>query len=82
MDRRGDRGKRSIFAPARTPAAIIDKLHGEIVKAVQSPEMRRRLPDIGIDPATSTPKALSTYLAAQMKRMRAAVAMSGARRDQ
>ncbi|MGZ8210844.1 MAG: tripartite tricarboxylate transporter substrate binding protein [Burkholderiales bacterium] len=72
----------SIFAPAKTAPAIIDKLNAEIVKAVRSPEMRERLSDIGIDPAMSTPKELATYLAAQMKKMREAVLMSGARRDQ
>jgi tripartite-type tricarboxylate transporter receptor subunit TctC len=72
----------SIFAPANTPPAIIDKLNREIVKTVRSPEMRERLSDIGIDPVTSTPGELATYLVAQMKKMRAAVLMSGARRDQ
>jgi tripartite-type tricarboxylate transporter receptor subunit TctC len=71
----------SMFAPAKTPPAIISKLHGEISKAVGSPEMRERFSDIGIDATTSTPKELSTYLAAQMKKMREAIAISGARVD-
>ena len=72
----------SMFAPAKTPPAIIAKLNTEIVKAVRSPEMRERFSDIGIDPMTSTPKELATYLAAQMKKMREAIAISGAKRDQ
>jgi tripartite-type tricarboxylate transporter receptor subunit TctC len=71
----------SIFAPANTPASLINKLHGVIVKALQSPEMRERFSDIGIDPVTSTPGELARYLAEQMKKMREAVAMSGARQD-
>jgi tripartite-type tricarboxylate transporter receptor subunit TctC len=71
----------SIFAPARTPAAVIDKLNGAIASAVKSPGMRERLSDIGIDPLTSTPSELATYLATQSERMRAAVQMSGARPD-
>ena len=71
----------SIFAPARTPQAIVGKLHGEIVKAVQSTEMREHLANIGIEPQTSTPKELSAYLAGEMKKMRNAVITSGARPD-
>jgi tripartite-type tricarboxylate transporter receptor subunit TctC len=72
----------SLFAPARTPPAIINKLHDQVVKTVSSPEMRERFSDLGIDPMTSTPRELATYLAAQMKKMREAIAISGAKRDQ
>jgi hypothetical protein len=44
--------------------------------------MRERFSDIGIDTKTSTPKDLATYLAAQMKKMREAITISGAKRDQ
>ena len=71
----------SICAPARTSPAIINKLNAEVVKIVNSPEMRERFSDIGIDPATSTPKELAAYLALQMKKMREAIAISGAKRD-
>jgi tripartite-type tricarboxylate transporter receptor subunit TctC len=72
----------SVFAPARTPQSIVTKLHGEIVKALKSTEMREHLANIGIDPITSTPNELSAYLAAQMKKMHEAVVTSAARRDQ
>jgi tripartite-type tricarboxylate transporter receptor subunit TctC len=71
----------SIFAPAKTPVAVIDKLNGAIVKAMKSPGMRERLSDIGIDPLTSTPAELAAYLALQSEKMRSAVQMSGARPD-
>jgi tripartite-type tricarboxylate transporter receptor subunit TctC len=72
----------SIFAPVGTPSAIIEKLNHQIVQAVQSPSMQKRLPSLGIEPITSTPKELAAYLAVQVKKMRAAVEASGARRDQ
>jgi tripartite-type tricarboxylate transporter receptor subunit TctC len=72
----------SMFAPAKTSPAIVNKLHGEIVKIVGSAEMRGRLSDIGIEPMTSTPKALAAYLADQMKKTREAIAISGAKPDQ
>jgi hypothetical protein len=43
--------------------------------------MREHLANIGVDPVTSTPNELSTYLAAQMKKMHDAVVTSGARAD-
>jgi tripartite-type tricarboxylate transporter receptor subunit TctC len=71
----------SIFAPARTPQAILTRLHDEIGKTLQPTEMREHLANIGIEPRTSTPSELSAYLAAQMKKMRDAVIASGAKPD-
>ena len=71
----------SMFAPAKTPSAIINKLNAELVKAAQSSSMRERLADIGVESASSTPQELAVYLAAQREKMRAAVKTSGARPD-
>jgi tripartite-type tricarboxylate transporter receptor subunit TctC len=38
-----------VFAPAATPAPIVLRLHAEIVKAMQSPDVRARLDGIGAD---------------------------------
>jgi tripartite-type tricarboxylate transporter receptor subunit TctC len=72
----------SLCAPAKTPPAIINRLNAEIAKIVDSPEMRERFSDVGIDTRTSTPKELAGYIAVQMKKMREAIAISGAKRDQ
>jgi tripartite-type tricarboxylate transporter receptor subunit TctC len=71
----------SFFAPAKTPGTIINKLNAEMLKIMESPEMHARFSDIGIDARTSTPKELASYLAVQMKKMREAIAISGARTD-
>jgi tripartite-type tricarboxylate transporter receptor subunit TctC len=71
----------SIFAPKGTPAPVIGKLNQEIVSAVQSPAMTKRLLGLGIEPMTSTPPELAAYLGAQVKKMSAAVEAAGARRD-
>ena len=71
----------SIFAPARTPQAILTRLHNEIAKTLQPVDMREQFANLGIDPQTSTPNELSAYLAEQMKKMRNAVIASGARTD-
>ena len=71
----------SVFAPAGTPKAIIDKLNVELVKAAKSPDMRNRLASIGVVAMGSDVKTLATYLPQQIEKMDAAVKMSGAQVD-
>lgn len=42
-----------VFAPAGTPAPIVQRLHGAIVKAMLSPQTRSRLEGIGADGTVS-----------------------------
>ncbi len=69
----------SIFAPAKTPAAIINRLNAEIGKALRTPEFRERFTALGAEPSASTPQELAAYLRLQTEKMRDAVKMSGAR---
>jgi tripartite-type tricarboxylate transporter receptor subunit TctC len=71
----------SIFAPARTPAAIIDKLNVELVRFTKDQATRDRLADLGVEALSSTPQELARYLPAQMEKMAAAVKASGAKPD-
>ena len=50
-----------IFAPAKTPDAIIRRLNTEIVKVLNDPESRDRLAAQGLEPAPMTPEALRRY---------------------
>ena len=50
-----------IFAPARTPDAIIRRLNAEIVKALADPESHGRLAAQGLEPAPMTPEELRRY---------------------
>ncbi len=43
------------LAPAKTPGAIVTKLHGEIIKAMKLPEVQERLATLGLDPVGNTP---------------------------
>lgn len=69
----------SLFAPAKTPAPIIDRLNAEIGKALQTAEFRERFTALGAEPRTSTPQELAGYLRVQQEKMRKAVQDSGAR---
>lgn len=39
-----------VFAPAKTPAAIVDKLSAEIEKALQAPAVKQKLIHLGVQP--------------------------------
>ena len=57
-----------LLAPARTPRPIIDRLRGEVVKIVQSPESQSRLENVGALPATTTPEQLAQYLRQEVEK--------------
>jgi tripartite-type tricarboxylate transporter receptor subunit TctC len=48
-----------VFAPAGTPKDIIDKLNGEIVAMLQTPEVKARITREGADPVGSSPEQWS-----------------------
>ena len=45
-----------VFAPAGTPKEIIDRLNGEIVAMLQTPDVRARITREGADPVGSSPE--------------------------
>jgi tripartite-type tricarboxylate transporter receptor subunit TctC len=45
-----------IFAPARTPRPIVDKLSADINKALKAPESMERWKELGFDPIGGTPE--------------------------
>ena len=42
------------YLPSKTPRAIIDKLHDEVMKALANPEVQKRLTGIGVEPMPMT----------------------------
>ena len=44
-----------LFAPAGTPKDVLDKLHGETVKVLAMPEVRKKFDDLGLEPVGNTP---------------------------
>ncbi len=58
-----------IFAPAKTPDAIIARLHQEIARVLQRPESRDRFLSIDAEPVGSTPAQLATVIKDEVQRM-------------
>jgi len=60
----------AMLAPARTPAAIIERLHTEIVSAVKAPKIRDFMTKEGAEPVASSPQEFSMYLRNEVERYR------------
>ncbi len=58
----------ALFAPAGTPAAIINKLHSETVNALKAPEIRDFMTGEGAELVASTPAELGAYLRREIER--------------
>ena len=70
-----------VFAPAGTPAAVVDRLNHAFTAALQSPEMRERLARMGAEPAPMAPAAFGQFVRAEMAKYEKVVKFSGARVD-
>jgi tripartite-type tricarboxylate transporter receptor subunit TctC len=56
-----------IFAPAGTPKPIMDRFHGELVKALNQADVRKTLGEtLGMDLVVSTPETLQQWNAREM----------------
>ena len=51
-----------LMVPAGTPGPIIDKLNGEIVRILNSPETRERFAGMGADVTPSSPEKMRAFL--------------------
>ena len=56
----------AIFAPANTPADIVERIAAETRKAMQSPEVIRRYGDVGIVGVGSSPEELDRFWREQL----------------
>ena len=56
----------AMFAPAKTPRAIINKLNREFTRALALPEIEHRMRDLGVEPAPSTPAELDTFIVREL----------------
>jgi tripartite-type tricarboxylate transporter receptor subunit TctC len=57
-----------LLAPAKTPAAIIERLNKELVAALKSPDVAQQLKDRGIDASPSSPAEFTAFIKAEEKK--------------
>jgi len=71
-----------LFAPAGTPPEIVLRLHAETLKAMQSPEVRAKLVEIGVDETvTRTPEEFAAIVRADTARYAKVVKDAGLKLD-
>lgn len=58
-----------VFAPGKTPAAAINRLNREIVRVLNTTEVKSKLLETGIVVVASTPQALGAKVKSEMARM-------------
>lgn len=56
----------AVFAPAGTPKPIIDRLHAEIVKTLQQPDMQERLKTLGMQPSAMPLDQIAAFQKAEV----------------
>jgi tripartite-type tricarboxylate transporter receptor subunit TctC len=61
-------GWNGILAPAKTPRAIIDRLHDEIVKVIRAPEIAADIVAQGIEPIGNTPEEFGRIIRTDIER--------------
>lgn len=52
----------AVLAPAGTPAPIVARLHSELVKIANLPDIRERFAALGIESVGNTPEQLTAYM--------------------
>ena len=70
-----------IFAPAKTPAAIISRLNREIVQFLSVPDIRERLVRSGVETVGSSPAELAATIKSEISRMGKVIKEAGIRAD-
>jgi tripartite-type tricarboxylate transporter receptor subunit TctC len=70
-----------LHAPAKTPRAVVAKLHDETTRILLSPEVHEQLSRLAMDVVASGPAEYRAFINAQIKQWAPLVKSSGARAD-
>jgi tripartite-type tricarboxylate transporter receptor subunit TctC len=86
IDEAGVRGYESnawygLLAPAKTPQAVIDRLHRETIKALQLADVRDNLKGQGAEPVGNSPREFATIIADEIEKWRKVVQATGVKAD-
>jgi tripartite-type tricarboxylate transporter receptor subunit TctC len=70
-----------LVAPKGTPPAVIDKLQGEVAKALADPAVKAKADASGLFPATSTPAEFAAFIRKEAERWSTVVKETGMKYD-
>jgi tripartite-type tricarboxylate transporter receptor subunit TctC len=69
------------LAPAGTPKEIVDRLSGEVAKALKDPELRKRFAELAVIPAGTSPADTAKFLADEVEKWRKVIVTAGVKID-
>ncbi len=55
-----------LFAPAATPKDVVSKLNAAVVKAVESPDVKARMEQLGAEPFVGTPEQFTVFFKSEV----------------
>jgi tripartite-type tricarboxylate transporter receptor subunit TctC len=70
-----------LFLPVKTPRDIVEKLHAEALKTLQTPKMLEKLSGLGVDAMPMTPAEFDAYVAKEIAVNAALVKAAGLKHD-
>ena len=70
-----------IMAPAGLPRPVLDRLHGEIVKAMAAPELKALFTRLGAEPGGNSPQEFAAFIERERAKYARIVKLSGAKVD-
>jgi tripartite-type tricarboxylate transporter receptor subunit TctC len=71
----------SLFAPAGTPRAIVERIQQGVVKAMRLPDVRERMLALGITPVGNTPEELAAIVKADLGKWTRVIRQAGVKAD-
>ncbi len=71
----------SMFAPPKTPPALVTRLNQEIARVLTRADIKEKLAAAGVEPAGGPPEQLTNTMKAEMSRMGKVIRDSGIRAD-
>src|SRR6266496_2432683 len=70
-----------MFAPAKTPREVVNRLYRETVKALRSPEVREKMARLGAEPMDYDPEQFNAYIRDEIAANAALVKAAGIKLD-
>src|SRR5687767_8567985 len=71
----------SVMSVGGTPKPVLNKLHAELTRAIDAPDMRTRLANAGLEPAPNTPEQFRKMIAAELQRWARVMKEAGIRQE-
>jgi tripartite-type tricarboxylate transporter receptor subunit TctC len=70
-----------IVVPSATPRELVHRIGSDIVRVLQSPDLKARLSELGLQPVGTTPEQFDAYIRTEIEKWAKVVKLSGAKAD-